>query len=56
MSTLSDKMIKIYKNFNQSNDITGLPTLTHLTSYSRNHALDKFTHAFKKSHTHTHAT
>ena len=31
-------------------------TLTHLTCYSRTHAIDKFTHAFKKDHTHTHAT
>ena len=29
--------------------------LTHLTCYSRTHAIDKFTHAFKKDHTHTHA-
>ena len=29
--------------------------LTHLTCYSRTHAIDKFTHAFKKNHTHTHA-
>ena len=33
----------------------GLPTLTHLTCYSRTHAIDKFTHAFKRNHTHTHA-
>ena len=29
--------------------------LTHLTCYSRTHAIDKFTYAFKKNHTHTHA-
>ena len=29
--------------------------LTHLTCYSRTHAIDKFTHAFKRNHTHTHA-
>ena len=29
--------------------------LTNLTCYSRTHAIDKFTHAFKKDHTHTHA-
>ena len=29
--------------------------LTHLTCYSRTHAIDKLTHAFKKDHTHTHA-
>ena len=29
--------------------------LTHLTCYSRTHAIDKFTHAFKINHTHTHA-
>ena len=29
--------------------------LTHLTCYSRTHVIDKFTHAFKKNHTHTHA-
>ena len=29
--------------------------LTHLTCYSRTHAIDKFTHAFKRTHTHTHA-
>ena len=29
--------------------------LTHLTCYSRTHAIDKFTHAFLKNHTHTHA-
>ena len=29
--------------------------LTHLTRYSRTHAIDKFTHAFKRNHTHTHA-
>ena len=28
--------------------------LTHLTCYSCTHAIDKFTHAFKKNHTHTH--
>ena len=28
--------------------------LTHLTCYSRTHAIDKFTHAFKKNHTLTH--
>ena len=27
--------------------------LTHLTCYSRTHAIDKFTHAFKRNHTHT---
>ena len=27
--------------------------LTHLTCYSRTHAIDKFTHAFKKDHTYT---
>ena len=37
--------------------VPGLPTLTHilLTCYSRTHAIDKFTNAFKKDHTHTHA-
>ena len=29
--------------------------LTHLTCYSRTHAIDQFTHAFKRNHTHTHA-
>ena len=29
--------------------------LTHLTCYSRTHAIDKFTNAFKRNHTHTHA-
>ena len=29
--------------------------LTHLTCYSRTHAIDKFTHAFKINYTHTHA-
>ena len=29
--------------------------LTHMTCYSRTHAIDKFTHALKKNHTHTHA-
>ena len=29
--------------------------LTHLTCYSRTHAIDQFTHAFKKNHKHTHA-
>ena len=29
--------------------------LTHLTCYSRTHAIDKFTHTFKRNHTHTHA-
>ena len=29
--------------------------LTHLTCYSHTHAIDKFTHAFLKNHTHTHA-
>ena len=29
--------------------------LTHLTCYSRIHAIDKFTHALEKNHTHTHA-
>ena len=29
--------------------------LTHLTCYSRTHAIDKLTHAFKNDHTHTHA-
>ena len=29
--------------------------LTHLTCYSRTHAIDKFTHAFLKNHTHTQA-
>ena len=29
--------------------------LTHWTCYSRTHAIDKFTHAFKRNHTHTHA-
>ena len=29
--------------------------LTHLTRYSRTHAIDKYTHAFKRNHTHTHA-
>ena len=29
--------------------------LTHLTCYSRTHAIDKSTHAFKRNHTHTHA-
>ena len=29
--------------------------LTHLTCYSRTHAIDKFTHAFKRNHTHAHA-
>ena len=29
--------------------------LTHLTCYSRTHAIDKFTHAFNRNHTHTHA-
>ena len=29
--------------------------LTHLTCYSRTHAIDKFTHAFRRNHTHTHA-
>ena len=29
--------------------------LTHLTCYSRTHAIYKFTHALKKNHTHTHA-
>ena len=30
--------------------------LTHLTCYSRTHAIDKFTHAFKKDHTHCDCT
>ena len=29
--------------------------LTNFTCYSDTHAIDKFTHAFKKNHTHTHA-
>ena len=47
-------MIKIVYNRVANSHAYGV-ILTHLTCYSRTHAIDKFTHALKKNHTHTHA-
>ena len=46
---------KFYHIFRVANSHAYGVILTHLTSYSRTHAIDKFTHAFEKSHAHSHA-
>ena len=50
-----DKIQGSYKLDRVANSHAYGVILTHLTCYSRTHAIDKFNHAFKRNHTHTHA-
>ena len=51
------KVVVFYSctNVRVANSHTYGVILTHLTCYSRTHAIDKITHALKKIRTHTHA-